>query len=248
MERFIILGSCNAIPKIDQDNTHLYVEAGERQILVDCGDNALVGLQKKKVNPNAITDLILTHFHPDHAGSLPNLIMGMWLEKRGQPLTIHGLEFTLDRAKALLGLFGWNNWTNMYPVVFNTVPEHNQSVLLQSEPMVVHAVGVKHMIPTIGLRFEYQSGKSITYSSDTEPCEQLVKLADKSHTLLQESAGPGKGHTSAQQAGQIAAVAQVKRLILIHYDSRVGVNNLVRQAQSEFSGEISAAVDGMELL
>ncbi len=247
MERFIILGSSNAIPKIGQDNTHLYIEAGERRILVDCGDNALVGLQKNHIDPNTITDLILTHFHPDHAGSLPNLLMGMWLEKRISPLTIHGLEFTLDRAKALLGLFGWNNWANMYLVAFTTVPDDKQSIIINSEPVIVQAAVVKHLIPTIGLRFDFQSGKSVTYSCDTEPCDQLLKLADETHTLLQEAAGPGKGHTSAQQAGQIATAVQAERLILIHYDSRVGVENLVDQAKSEFSGEVSAAVDGMEI-
>jgi ribonuclease Z len=96
MNRFIILGSSNAVPKIDQENSHLFAESGNKRILIDCGDNALVSLQKKGIDPNTITDLILTHFHPDHVGSLPNLIMGMWLEKRVLPLTIHGLEFTLD--------------------------------------------------------------------------------------------------------------------------------------------------------
>ena len=74
-----------------------------------------LSLQKKGIDPNTVTDLILTHFHPDHVGSLPNLIMGMWLEKRALPLTIHGLEFTLDRAKALLGLFGWNELADYVP-------------------------------------------------------------------------------------------------------------------------------------
>jgi len=233
---------------MDQDNTHLFVEAGKQRILVDCGNNALVGLQKKGIDPNTITDLIITHFHPDHAGSLPNLLMGMWLEKRTEALTIHGLEFTLDRVKALLGLFGWNNWPNMYPVVFKTIPEGILSKIITSESLIVSAVKVQHVIPAAGLRFDYSSGKSVTYSCDTEPCEQLVTLAEKSDVLLQESAGPGKGHTSAKQAGSIATSSKVQKLILIHYEKRAGVENLVRDAKSEFTGEVLAALDGMEVL
>jgi ribonuclease Z len=248
MERFIILGSANAIPKVDQDNSHLFVEAGNQRILVDSGNNALVGMQKKGIDPNTVTDLIITHFHPDHAGSLPNLLMGMWLEKRTGSLTIHGLEFTLDRVKALLGLFGWNNWANMYPVVFNTIPEGTQSNLIESVSLTVKAVKVQHLIPTIGLRFDFSSGKSVTYSCDTEPCEQLVKLAENTNVLIQESAGPGKGHTSARQAGTIATSSKSKKLILIHYDRRAGVENLVREAKSEFAGDVLAALDGMEIV
>lgn len=248
MERFIILGSSNAIPKIDQDNCHLFVEAGKQRILVDCGNNALVGLQKLGIDPNSITNLIITHFHPDHAGSLPNLLMGMWLEKRTESLTIHGLEYTLDRVKALMGLFGWNNWVNMYPIVFNTVPEGLKSKIIESVSITVGAVKVQHLIPTIGLRFDFSSGKSVTYSCDTEPCEQLGKLAEVTDVLLQEAAGPGKGHTSARQAGTIATSSKAQKLILIHYDRRAGVENLVRDTKSEFAGEVLAAFDGMEII
>lgn len=247
MNRFIILGSANAVPKIDQENTHLYAQAENRRILVDCGDNALVSLKKNKIDPNTITDLFLTHFHPDHAGSLPLLIMTMWLEKRTQPLTIHGLDYTLDRAKGLLGLFGWSNWAGLYPVSFNTVNEEASTTLIQDENIKVSGMAVTHLIPTIGLRFEFVGGKTVTYSCDTEPCDNLIKLANGADILLQESAGPGKGHTSAAQAGEIAAMVNVEKLVLIHYDQSVGEKVLLSAAQKKFKGEVCLAVDGMKL-
>jgi ribonuclease Z len=247
MNRFIILGSANAVPKIGQENTHLYAQAENHRILVDCGDNALVSLKKNKVDPNTITDLVLTHFHPDHAGSLPLFIMTMWLEKRNLPLTIHGLEFTLDRAKALLGLFGWNNWAGVYPVSFNPVNDEGLTTLIQDVNVKVTGMPVKHLIPTIGLRIDFKDGKSVTYSCDTEPCENLMSLAKGADILLQESAGPGKGHTSAAQAGEIATTANVKHLVLIHYDQSVGGQQLIKAAQENYKGEVSLAVDGMSL-
>ena len=247
MNRFIILGSANAVPKIDQENTHLYAQVKTRRILVDCGDNALVSLKKNKIDPNTITDLILTHFHPDHAGSLPLFIMTMWLEERTQPLTIHGLDYTLDRAKALLGLFGWSNWAGMYPVAFNSVSEEGSTTLIQDENINISGMAVKHLIPTIGLRIEFVNGKTVTYSCDTEPCDNLMELANGADFLLQESAGPGKGHTSAEQAGEIAATAKVDQLVLIHYDQSVGSEQLLSAAKKNFEGEVRLAVDGMAL-
>jgi ribonuclease Z len=247
MNRFIILGSANAVPKIGQENTHLYAQAANKRILVDWGDNALVSLKKNKVDPNTITDLVLTHFHPDHAGSLPLFIMTMWLEKRTLPLKIHGLEFTLDRAKALLGLFGWNNWAGIYPVSFNPVNDEGLTTLIQDVNVKVTGMPVKHLIPTIGLRIDFKDGKSVTYSCDTEPCENLMSLAKGADILLQESAGPGKGHTSAAQAGEIATTANVKHLVLIHYDQSAGGQQLIKAAQENYKGEVSLAVDGMSL-
>ena len=157
------------------------------------------------------------------------------------------LEYTLDRAKALLGLFGWANWSNMYPVVFNTLPE-NEHKVIETESLKVLSVMVQHLIPTIGIRVDFAGGKSVAYSCDTEPCDQLLALANGVDYLLQETAGPGKGHTSAQQAGQIAKSANVKNLVMIHYDKRAGVENLVKLAKAEYQGSVTAATDGLELV
>jgi len=248
MPKFIVLGSSNAVPKIGQENTHLYIEAERKKILIDCGDNALISLAKIGVDPNTITDLVLTHFHPDHVGSLPLFVIGLWLEKRTLPLTIHGLEYTLDRAKAMLGLFGWNNWAGMYPVDFKTASENERSFLVKDEDIEISSLPVKHLVPTIGLRTEFSGGPVIVYSCDTEPCENLSILADGADILLQEAAGPGKGHTSAEQAGQIAEKARVKHLTLIHYEKRAGEDTLLHNAQKGFSGQVDLAVDGMQIL
>jgi ribonuclease Z len=248
MNRVLILGSSNAIPKLDQENTHLYIEAGEKKILVDCGDNPLVGMKRSGIDPNSITDLILTHFHPDHVGSLPNFLMGMWLEKRVQPLIVHVLEYTLDRAKALLGLFGWSEWRNMYPVSFNTVSEAQLSTIIKSKEIAVQAIPVVHLIPNIGLRFDFSNNYSVVYTSDTEPCENVILLSKNADILIHEAAGPGKGHTSSEQAGKIAATAKVKKLFLIHYDQQSGVDALVNAAKQEFVGDVVAATDGLDLL
>jgi ribonuclease Z len=248
MNRFVVIGSSNAVPKIDQENAYLYVESNTRKILVDCGDNPIAGLSRIHVDLTQITDLVLTHFHPDHAGSLPLLIMGMWLEKRKNPLIIHGLEFTLDRAKALLGLFGWMDWKDLFQVTFNTIKDSGNSLLVSEGDLLVSASPVQHLIPTVGLRFEFKKLKTIVYSSDSEPCENLARLADGADVLLQEAAGSSKGHTSPEQAGQIASRAKVRQLILIHYEARNGKETLLNTARSTFSGDVKLAIDGLEVV
>jgi ribonuclease BN (tRNA processing enzyme) len=247
MNRFTILGSSNAVPKIDQENSFFLVETATRKILVDCGDNPIAKLTLAGLKLDQVTDIILTHFHADHVGSLPVLIMGMWLEKRTTPLVIHGLGFTLERANALLNLFDWQKWTGMYPVEFRAISEMGKEGFIDDREIKVSALPVQHLIPTIGLKFQFSDGKVISYSCDTEPCENLYTLANNAEVLIQESAGQFKGHTSAEQAGLIAAKANVNRLILVHYDSRVGEKNLLDDAKKHFSGKIELARDGMEI-
>ncbi len=247
MEKITILGSANAVAKPDQQNAHLLFETSTRKILVDCGDHAAASLACAGVELNQITDLILTHFHADHVGSLPLVIMDMWLEKRSSPLTIYGLDITLQKAKQLLDLFDWQKWMNMFPVNFVVVPEEGFEGMIVDGEVEVTAKPVLHLIPTIGLRFQFTGGRTVVYSCDTEPCDNLALLASNADILLQEAAGPGKGHTSPEQAGEIAARCGVKQLVLIHYEGRRGRQVLLSEAKDKFSGKILVAEDGMVL-
>mgnify|MGYP000881340065 CR=1 FL=1 len=245
MEKVTILGSANAVAKMDQQNTHLLIETDRRKIMVDCGDHPAASLGRAGVTVNQINMLILTHFHADHVGSLPLLLMDMWLEKRTEPLSIYGLEITLDKAKALLEVFSWETWPNMFPVNFIPIPEAGKDLVIDEEDLKITAMPVLHLIPTIGLRFEFANGKVVTYSCDSEPCENLATLANQADVLLQEAAGPGKGHSSPEQAGEIALQCNVKRLVLIHYEARRGKEILLSEARAKFSGPIELAEDGM---
>jgi len=144
-------------------------------------------------------------------------------------------------------LFGWSNWKEMFPVSFDTIPDSGSDGFILDDSLRVTALPVRHLVPTLGLRFEYASGEVVTCSCDTEPCENLDILARNADVLLQESAGEARGHTSAAQAGGIAARAGVGKLILIHYESRSGVEDMLRDAKSNFDGEVVLARDFMEV-
>jgi len=249
MAQLIILGSSNAVPSINHENTHFIIVTPGRQVLVDCGANAVVSMEKAGLDVNQVSDLILTHFHPDHVGSLPLLLMNMWLTGRRNGLNIHGLAFTLDRAESMMDLFCWKEWPDFFPVNFNRIPEKNMARVLEDANMRIYSSPVKHMLPNICLRFELSVGKkNIVYSCDTEPCQAVQEIAMGADILLHETAGAGKGHTSAEQAGEIAQVAGVSELYLIHYPTgRYSQGDLIADARKYFTGRIVQALDLMKI-
>lgn len=246
MERLTVLGSANAIPTPDQENTYLLVETFKRMILIDCGNNPVARLKKMEIPLGAITDILLTHAHADHMGSLPLLMMDMWLEKRSTPLLIHGLEYTLERAKKLLEIFDWQKWEGMFPVEFRAVSDTSESTVIDEEQLHLSTMPVKHLIPTVGIRMEFPGHRyTAAYSCDTEPCEAVLHLAKHADILIQETAGSAKGHTSAAQAGEMAAEAGVKRLAMIHFNASVSGEKMISDAAASFNGRIELARDGM---
>ena len=115
MAKLIFLGTSNAISDESHENTHMVLVGEERVVLIDCPSNPIQRLQKTGVNSDQLTDLILTHFHPDHVSGVPLMLMTMWLMGRSQPLNIFGLQHTIDRIETLMGLYGWNTWPNSLP-------------------------------------------------------------------------------------------------------------------------------------
>ena len=130
MPKIIFLGTSNAIPDENHENTHMVVAGRQRTVLIDCVNSPILRLQKVGVDFNSLTDLILTHFHPDHVSGVPQLLMNMWLMGHRRPLNIYGLHYTLDRIEDLMGFYGWSEWPNFFPVVFYRLPAEEMTTVL----------------------------------------------------------------------------------------------------------------------
>jgi ribonuclease Z len=249
MAKLIFLGTSNAISAENHENTHMVLVGEQRIVLIDCPNSPVMRFQNASVDFTGLTDLVLTHFHPDHVSGVPQLLMNMWLMGRRNSLTVHGLQHTLDRVENLMGLYGWSEWPNFFPVVFHRLPELPFASVIACEEFSLLAVPVQHFIPTIGLRIEFTfSHKVLAYSCDTEPCAQVIQLASGADILVHESSGALPGHSSAEQAGQAARKAEVGQLYLIHYPTgQFASGNPVAEARRQFEGPVTLAEDYMVL-
>lgn len=250
MPKLVFLGTANAIPDEEHENTHLALAAPGCLVLVDCVGTPLVRLRKAGLDLDSLSDLILTHFHPDHVSGVPSLMMGLWLLGRKAPLNIYGLATTLERMQTVLTAYELETWPNFYPVNYVTLPAEEMTPVLENEHFRIFSSPVRHMIPAIGLRFEFSaSGKSLAYSCDTGPAPEVVRLAGGVDVLVHEATGETPGHSTAAQAGGVAREAEAGALYLIHY--RTGDYDrqaLVDQAAAVYPGPVRLAKDFMEIV
>jgi ribonuclease Z len=243
------LGSSNFVPDKDHGNTHMLISEGDCNILIDCSGDIVQRIQAINLPFDNITDIILTHFHPDHVAGAPLLLMGMWIMGRKRPLNLYAIPHTSYRIQAVMDFYEWQTWPHFYPVIFNQVEEKEFAVVMNSPEFFIQASPVKHFIPTIGLRVEFaHSGKSFCYSCDTEPCPQVVRLAKYADILIHESTGAQPGHTSSVQAAEIANQAEVGELYLIHYQDRgTALEKMLSDAQKVFKGPVKLVQDFMKV-
>ncbi len=249
MIQLIILGVSNAVAGEDHQNTHFVLADRQRMVLVDCTGNPVTRLKQAGLDHRNLTDLILTHFHPDHVSGVSPFLMSLWLLGRTAPLHIYGLDDTIDRIEKVMELYQWDTWPGFFPVIFKRLPEVERAVVMETEEFSIYSSPVHHIVPAIGLRFDsHASGRSIAYSCDTEPCDEVIRLAENCAILIHEATGQAYGHSSAAQAGDIARQSGAGRLILIHYATyETSVEGLLAQAAGSYPGPVSLAENFMRL-
>jgi ribonuclease Z len=163
-------------------------------------------------------------------------------------LCLHGLPQSLNCVNRMMDLYQWETWPDFFLVKFIEISPNAMTLVIENNEFRLFSSPVKHLVPTIGLRIEsLKTGRVIAYSCDTEPCLQVEQLAKNADILLHEATGKILGHSSAEQAAEVAEKSGVKSLYLIHYHPHLYQSQeLILEASKKFSGEIKFARDLME--
>jgi ribonuclease BN (tRNA processing enzyme) len=164
----------------------ILVETANGRFLLDCGATALVSMERRGIDPGTIDAVIVSHFHGDHSGGLPLMVLeavigardGATRPPRGRPLLIAGPAGIEDHVRAALELFRWETAfsaaLNGGLLSFATLAPGRTAVL---GPLSVTAYPVPHTPEALALRISCR-GRTIAYSGDTVWSETLVELAD----------------------------------------------------------------------
>ncbi|MGC9333507.1 MAG: MBL fold metallo-hydrolase [Anaerolineae bacterium] len=246
MPAVIVLGTAASVPNGQHDTVGLALRSPEGAVLIDCGGSPLHKLARHGIDMAELQAIILTHGHADHLYGLPMLVQGLWLGGREAALPVYGPAQALDRARRLLEVFELADREGLFALEWHAVPLREGRRVLSLGSVQVTTTPVVHGDnDTIGLRFDdTDTGGSAVYSSDTEPCDSLIRLAAGADLLLHEATGNYAGHSSPQDAAEVAREAGVGRLALIHYPVRgVDPGQWCRRATG-FSGQVFLAKDG----
>ena len=222
MARMILLGVGTGVPDVDRENTHMVWDGPGGPLLIDAGGSTYQRLLKAGLDPQTLAGVLITHTHPDHINSLPVLLFSMYLAGRhNEPVPIYGLPPTLALIENLLQAFHLEKYAA--PVAFKPVEAGGDVPLRAADGWRVCTALKEHSRPCIALRFEERkTGKALVYSADTAPSAAVTELAEGADILVHEAStsGPFPVHTSPREAGEIAAKAGAKRLVLVHFSPR----------------------------
>jgi hypothetical protein len=153
----------------------------------------------------------------------------------------------------LLSVFRLWERPGMFPLALSPIDLTIGAPAFASGPLRVSTASNAHgAMPNFAVRVDVETS-ALVYSSDTQPSEAVVALSRGADVLVHEATFserdriPGRGatHSSAADAGRVAAAAGVGRLILTHVgpDYHADIDALAREARQHFTGSVEVAAD-----
>jgi len=245
----IIIGSGTGIPLNNRASPSLALIVAGDPILFDIGPGTMRQLTRGGIDYEKIGRIFITHFHPDHTADLIHFLFATKNSstlKNKRPFIITGPSGLLDFIKRLQDLY--DEWLTLPPDIMS-IEELDVKDVIEKDyhNYKITARPTKHTHNSIAYRVEDRSGKSIVFSGDTGVCEEIVDLSRGVDLLVLECSFPDgqefDWHLTPSQAGRIATLAGVNRLILTHFYPECLATDIAAQCRKTYSGELTLGSD-----
>jgi ribonuclease BN (tRNA processing enzyme) len=201
-------------------NTCFHLTGERCNFLIDCGASSLPALKRQGVVCDDIDLILITHFHGDHFGGLPFLLLDAQFTRRTRPLVIAGPEGIEMRLKQVMEALFESSSKRKRGFDLGLValkPETTQSfgaVNVTPFPVVHGESGG----PFLAYRVEAEA-RVIAYTADTEWTETLIPLGRDADLFVAEASyyeRVVKNHLSLKTLEAHLSEIKPKRLILTH--------------------------------
>ncbi|MEV0727613.1 MBL fold metallo-hydrolase [Polymorphospora sp. NPDC050346] len=242
--RLTVLGCAGSFPGPDSACSAYLVEADGFRLLIDFGSGSLSALQRY-AGLYAVDAILLTHLHGDHMLDACTYIVVRRYAPQGPlpPLPVYAPAGAPDRIAG-----AYSNEPDSVDDVYTFYGLQPGSFPIG--PFTVTVDRVNHPVETYGVRLEWQN-RVITYSSDTAPCDALIRLAHGADLFLCEASyldevdNPPDLHLTGREAGEIATKAGVGKLLLTHLVTAWGSEaTTLEEAESAFDGPLEIVRPG----
>ena len=215
--RLRFVGCGDAFGSGGRFNTCFHATGEQANFLIDCGASSLLALKRLDIACDDIDLILITHFHGDHFGGLPFLLLDAQFTRRTRPLVIAGIETRLTQV--MEALFENSSKTKQrfeLSVVALNPHETREFGAVQVTPFAVRHGSSGG--PFLAYRIEAE-GRIIAYSADTEWTETLIDAARGADLFIAEAYFYDtvvKNHLSLKTLEAHLPNIEAKRLILTH--------------------------------
>jgi ribonuclease BN (tRNA processing enzyme) len=242
--KLTVVGCAGSFPSADSSCSCYLIEAEGFRLVIDLGNGSLGALQRY-CGLYEVDALLLSHLHSDHCIDM----CAYWVARNYRvggcpdPVPVYGPQGTPERLARAYDMAEQPGMKEVFD--FRTLTAGSFAL----GPFRITAARVTHPVEAYAFRVEH-GGRSLVYSGDTGPCAALTALARGTDLFLCEASFTrGKEnipdlHLDGRQAGECAAAAGVRRLVLTHIPPWTDAEWNLADARQVFPGPAEVAQPG----
>lgn len=228
-------------------------------VLLDCG-NGVFGKLRRHRDYVAVDAVVISHLHADHIFDLVPFASALTYAPRQQPVPVdrwpgvpepvRPILYAPHGAKEAFALMcqGGGMFANHVEHAFD-VREYGPGDAVSIGPLQVSFAAVPHYLPTCAVDVRSNGSGRFTFGADSAPSDEIVTFAHGTDLLMLEATLPRpersgiRGHLTPREAGEHAARAGARRLVLTHISDELDALWAADEAREAFDGEVSVAVE-----
>ncbi|WP_354698680.1 hypothetical protein DSM112329_04370 [Paraconexibacter sp. AEG42_29] len=262
--RITVLGKSPAWQDAGGACSGYLVEEGDTCVLLDCG-NGVFGKLRSHRDYIAVDAVVISHLHADHIFDLVPFASALTYAPRQQPVPVDrwpGVESPV--RPALYAPHGAREAFSLICQGGGMFPDHIEQAFDLHEygpgddvtigPLALSFAAVPHYLPTCAIDVRIAEGgadaRRFTFGADSAPNDEIVAFAQGTDLLVLEATLPRpersgiRGHLTPREAGEHAARAGARRLVLTHISDELDALWAVDEAGAVFDGEVLVAAEG----
>ncbi|XP_061377114.1 ribonuclease Z, mitochondrial isoform X5 [Danaus plexippus] len=273
--KVVFLGTGSCIPSKTRNTSAIVVQIDEHHsMLLDCGEGTFGQLVRfygpKRVNGflRTLKAVYVSHLHADHHLGLFGV-----LQARREAIE----ETECSEPLYLLAPGQIVTWLSMYDHQFESIrsdftliPNQNLLEAKINDPSntdmtsaVLSSIGIQHVDTCLvshcpnafGVAIQVDEQHKITYSGDTIPCEELVRIGRNSTLLIHEATMEDeladearlKMHSTTTQAINIGQQMNAKYTVLTHFSQRYARLPRLNSHILHDNNSVGIAFDNMQI-
>jgi ribonuclease BN (tRNA processing enzyme) len=257
--RITVLGKSPAWQDAGGACSGYLVEDAETCVMLECGNGVFAKL--RRMRDYTRTDaIVISHMHADHFFDLIPYAFALVYSPRLQPVPVgrwsgtdnpprpplylppNGLDVVNTVASAVGG-------TGLIEQAF-AVEEYDPAAGLRIGSLEIEFQEVPHYTRTWAMRFSDSEKNEFVFGADCRPNDEIVEFAERADLLVMEATLPRpersgtRGHLTPQEAGDHAARANAKRLVLTHMSDELDALWARGASEDAFGGPVTLAEEG----